>query len=98
MANRVLLLINRILDDTGEAVRTPSGVNVDLLRAYGRHDKGALPTTTATRSPRGATASACGHGSRRRPNGRAKDGSPLSERSREGGGASAPPPSLSFLR
>jgi hypothetical protein len=43
MTNRVLLLLNRILDDTGEAVRTPSGVNVDLLRAYGRHDKGGLP-------------------------------------------------------
>ncbi len=43
MNHRVLLLLNRILDDTGEAVRTPSGVNVDLLRAYGRHGKSGLP-------------------------------------------------------
>jgi hypothetical protein len=43
MNHRVLLLLNRILDDTGEAMRTPSGVNVDLLRAYGRHSKGGLP-------------------------------------------------------
>ena len=43
MNNRVLLLLNRILDDTGEAMRTPSGVNVDLLRGYGRYHKSGLP-------------------------------------------------------
>lgn len=43
MTNRVLIALDRILDDTGAAMRTPSGVNVDLLRAYGRHRKGALP-------------------------------------------------------
>ena len=43
MTNRVLLALNRILSDTGEAMRTPSGVNVDLLRSYGRHHKDALP-------------------------------------------------------
>jgi len=42
MNSRVLLLINRVLDDAGEAVRTPSGVNVDLLRSYGRRG-GGLP-------------------------------------------------------
>jgi hypothetical protein len=34
MTNRVLLLLNRMLDGAGEAVRTPSGVNPDLLRHY----------------------------------------------------------------
>jgi hypothetical protein len=34
MTNRVLLLINRMLDGAGEAVRTPSGVNPDLLSRY----------------------------------------------------------------
>ena len=43
MTNRVLLLINRALSGVGEAVSTPSGVNVDLLRAYGRHDSDSLP-------------------------------------------------------
>ena len=43
MTNRVLISLGRILSDTGEAMRTPSGVNVDLLRSYGRHDKGSLP-------------------------------------------------------
>ena len=43
MNHRVLHLINRILDGAGEAVATPSGVNVDLLRAYGRHDRDSLP-------------------------------------------------------
>ena len=43
MTNRVLLLLNRILTDAGEAVRTPSGVNVDLLRSYGRMGKETLP-------------------------------------------------------
>ena len=43
MNNRVLISLGRILSDTGEAMRTPSGVNVDLLRSYGRHYKGALP-------------------------------------------------------
>ena len=43
MTSRVLISLGRILSDTGEAMRTPSGVNVDLLRSYGRHDKGALP-------------------------------------------------------
>ncbi len=43
MANRVTLALSRFLDDAGEAVRTPSGVNVDLLRSYGRHDRSALP-------------------------------------------------------
>jgi hypothetical protein len=40
MNSRVLLLINRVLDDAGEAMRTPSGVNVDLLRGYGRQGHG----------------------------------------------------------
>jgi hypothetical protein len=43
MTNRVLLLINRALSGAGEAMATPSGVNVDLLRAYGRHDSNGLP-------------------------------------------------------
>ncbi|MGZ4198829.1 MAG: hypothetical protein ACXVP1_01445 [Thermoleophilia bacterium] len=43
MTNRVLLALNRVLGDAGEAMRTPSGVNVDLLRSYGRHRKGDLP-------------------------------------------------------
>jgi hypothetical protein len=43
MTNRVLLLIGRALDGAGEAVRTPSGVNVDLLRAYGRDKRTGLP-------------------------------------------------------
>ena len=43
MTNRVLVSLSRILSDTGEAMRTPSGVNVDLLRSYGRHDKRAQP-------------------------------------------------------
>ncbi len=43
MTNRVLISLGRILSDTGEAMRTPSGVSVDLLRSYGRHNKGALP-------------------------------------------------------
>lgn len=43
MTNRVLLLINRALSGAGEAMRTPSGVNVDLLRSYGRHDASGLP-------------------------------------------------------
>jgi len=43
MTNRFLLALNSILSDTGEAMRTPSGVNVDLLRSYGRHHRGALP-------------------------------------------------------
>ena len=56
MTNRVLISLGRILSDTGEAMRTPSGVNVDLLRSYGRHSRALCPTTTATRSPRVATA------------------------------------------
>ena len=43
MTNRVLSFLTRVLDGTGEAMRTPSGVNVDLLRAYGRHQKDGLP-------------------------------------------------------
>jgi hypothetical protein len=43
MTNRVLLVLGRFFDGTGEAVRTPSGVNVDLLRAYGRHHRDELP-------------------------------------------------------
>ena len=43
MTNRVLFLITRALDGLGDAVRTPSGVNVDLLRAYGRSDLAGLP-------------------------------------------------------
>jgi len=43
MTNRVLILINRALSGAGEAMATPSGVNVDLLRAYGRHDSSHLP-------------------------------------------------------
>lgn len=34
MTNRVLLLINRVLDGAGEAVRTPSGVNPHVLSRY----------------------------------------------------------------
>ena len=34
MTNRVLILLNRALDGAGEAVRTPSGVNPDLLARY----------------------------------------------------------------
>lgn len=34
MDNRVLLLINRVLDGAGEALGTPSGVNPALLRSY----------------------------------------------------------------
>ena len=43
MTNRVLFLITRALDGLGDAIRTPSGVNVDLLRAYGRSDLAGLP-------------------------------------------------------
>ena len=43
MTNRVLLFLGRHLDGAGEALRTPSGVNVDLLRAYGRHHRDGLP-------------------------------------------------------
>jgi hypothetical protein len=34
---RVQLLVNRFVEAAGEAIATPAGVNVDLLRAYGRH-------------------------------------------------------------
>jgi hypothetical protein len=34
MTSSVLLLINRVLDGAGEAVRTPSGVNPHMLNRY----------------------------------------------------------------
>lgn len=34
MSSRVLSLLSRLLDGAGEAVRTPSGVNPELLRSY----------------------------------------------------------------
>jgi hypothetical protein len=34
MDNRVLLLINRVVDGAGEAIRTPSGVSPARLRSY----------------------------------------------------------------
>jgi len=43
VSNRVLMIIHRVLDGTGEAMATPSGVNVDLLRAYGRRSDTGLP-------------------------------------------------------
>jgi hypothetical protein len=43
MTNRVLLMVNRVFDGAGEAMSTPSGVNVDLLRSYGRHPSYDVP-------------------------------------------------------
>lgn len=34
MNNRVLLLLNRVLDGAGEAIGTPSGVNPAVLHSY----------------------------------------------------------------
>lgn len=39
MTNRVFLTIARIFEGAGEAISTPSGVNVDLLRSYGPRDE-----------------------------------------------------------
>lgn len=39
MTNRVFLTIARLLDGAGEAISTPAGVNVDLLRSYGPRDE-----------------------------------------------------------
>ncbi|MGD0997697.1 MAG: hypothetical protein ABR941_05195 [Thermoleophilia bacterium] len=51
MTDRVLSALTRILDDAGEAMRTPSVVNVDLLRSYGRHHKNALPHYSGNEIP-----------------------------------------------
>ncbi len=34
MSGRVTRMISRLFDGAGEAVRTPSGVNPELLRSY----------------------------------------------------------------
>ena len=49
--NRLLLLMNRILAATGDVVATPSGVNVDLQRGYGKHDSDGLPHYAGNRIP-----------------------------------------------
>jgi hypothetical protein len=43
MTNRVFLTIARMFDGAGEAIRTPAGVNVDLLRSYGPRDENGMP-------------------------------------------------------
>ncbi len=42
MTDRVFSPIARILYGAGQAIRTPSGVHVDLLRAYGPLDENGL--------------------------------------------------------
>jgi hypothetical protein len=51
MSTRALLIAKRILDGTGEAVRTPAGAKADLIRCYGPYD-------LATASPYGLEISA----------------------------------------
>jgi len=42
MTDRVLSPLVRMLYGAGQAMRTPSGVHVDLLRAYGPLDENGL--------------------------------------------------------
>jgi hypothetical protein len=38
MSIRALLMTKRVLDESGEAVRTPAGAKADLIRSYGPWD------------------------------------------------------------
>jgi len=53
MTSSVLLLINRMLDGAGEAIRTPSGVNPDRFSRYApRGPRGELDFFGYEGSPR----------------------------------------------